>query len=341
MIITKTPFRLSFMGGGTDLEAFYEREYGAVVSVTLNWHVYIALHRYFEPKFVLKYSKTEVVDHPDQVQHPLIRECLRISQTREPIEVSSFADIPSSGSGLGSSSAFAVGLIKALHAHAGKNLSAEKCAGLACDVEIARLHEPIGKQDQYAAAFGGLNYLKFLPGGCVVVEPILMPRTCRGELENHLILFYTGVVRQASGILQEQRDNTTRDQGKFDNLRRMRDMADTLRENLDAGRFEQLGSVLHQSWLLKRELASNVSSVEIDNYYARGLKAGGVGGKLLGAGGGGFLLFYAPPASHAAIRAELSELRSFKVRFDHQGTRVIYTGDDDGGAYEWQQDGPR
>ena len=323
MIITKTPFRVSFVGGGTDLSAFYTREYGAVVSMAIDKYVYIALHKYFENKIVLKYSKTEVVDSVDDIQHHLIRECMKITGVSDSIEITSFADIPSSGSGLGSSSAFCVGLIKALNAYQGKNISAEKAAELATVVEIEKLHEPIGPQDQYATAFGGLNYIRFNQDGTVHVEPIILSREQRQIIEENLIMFYTGITRSAKSILTEQQENTINDVDKFNILRKMRNLADELRSKLQTGNIKAIGEMLHKGWLLKKELASGITSNIIDSYYERGMSAGAVGGKLLGAGGGGFLLFYCEKLKQADLINELAELKPFKFGFDMQGTRVI------------------
>ncbi len=327
MIITKTPFRVSFAGGGTDLEAFWSREYGAVVSTGIDKFVYLALHKYFEPKIVLKYSQTESVDHVNEIQHPLIREGMKISGVSDHIEITSFADIPSSGSGLGSSSSFIVGLIKALHAYKGENISAERCAQMACDVEIERLHEPIGKQDQYAAAYGGINYIRFNPDGTTIVEPIILSREQREILEDNMIMFYTGITRKASGILSEQKKNTATDAEKFLNLRKMRDLADELRARLSRGDIKAMGEILHKGWMLKKELAGGISTGQIDEWYERGRMAGAAGGKILGAGGGGFILFYCDKHKQPDLIQELSELKPVKFRFEPQGTRVIYVDD--------------
>ncbi len=323
MIITKTPLRISFAGGGTDLSAFYLRTPGAVVSATIDLYVYLAVHRFFDPKFVLKYSKTEVVDAVDEIEHPLIRECLKRCEFEEKIEVTSFADIPSRGSGLGSSSAFAVGLIKALHAFLGKNATAEACASMACEVEIDRLGEPIGKQDQYATAFGGFNYIRFNQDETVHVEPIVLDSDGRRFLEDHLVMFYTGITRSAGDILNEMRSNTQTDEDRFASMCKMRDMADELRELMMDGNYGQLGEFLHRGWLLKRNLASKISSDEIDELYQAGIDAGALGGKLLGAGGGGFFLFFCPPEKRQSLLSALSRLRPLRPLIDQQGTRLI------------------
>ncbi len=327
MIISKTPFRISFVGGGSDLPEFYQRGYGAVVSSAIDRFVYLALHEFFEPRYLLKYAQTESCDSLDAIKHPLIRECLRITENRDFLEITSFADIPSLGSGLGSSSAFSVGLIHALLARQGRMPSHETCAARACEVEIDRLKEPIGKQDQYAAAYGGMNYIRFNADGSVHIDPIVFSLDARTELEKRLVLFYTGITRNASGILAEQRQNIVSDSRRFDTLCRMRDQADELRAALAMGNLGAIGTMLHEGWLLKRQMASGVSSSLLDAIYERGRAAGATGGKLLGAGGGGFFLFYVEPERRAAVVEALGDLRQINFRLERQGTRIIYVGD--------------
>jgi D-glycero-alpha-D-manno-heptose-7-phosphate kinase len=324
MIITKTPYRISLVGGGTDLRAFYRHGYGAVISTGIDKFIYLAIHRYFEPKIVLKYSRTEVVSQPSEIQHPLIRECLLVCGTQGPLELTSFADIPSTGSGLGSSSAFCVGLVKALHSFATKEVSAERCAALACEVEIERLGEPIGKQDQYASAYGGLNYIRFNADESVFVEPILLAKEKKDSLQDHLVMLYTGITRNASGILSEQRKNIEEDGAKVRQLQRLLAMTETLRGELAAGNVEAVGETLHESWMLKRELASGISTGELDSLYDKARATGAVGGKILGAGGGGFFLFYCAPEKQPALLAALSALQHVPIRFEPQGARTLY-----------------
>jgi D-glycero-alpha-D-manno-heptose-7-phosphate kinase len=327
MIISKTPFRVSFCGGGSDLPEFYRRGYGAVVTSAIDKFVYLAIHRFFEPRFVLKYSQTEVAESIDEIKHPLIRECLRFARTTEFVEITSFADIPSTGSGLGSSSAFSVGLINALLSMQGRMPSHETCAAGACEVEIERLEEPIGKQDQYAAAYGGLSYIRFNADGSVLVDPIVLDRSTRDALDDRLLLFFTGVTRRASEILTEQRRNLVRDPRTFDNLSRMRDQADELHAALARGNLDALGTGMHEGWLRKKQVASGVSSPEFDSIYEAARAAGALGGKILGAGGGGFFLFYAEPRRRQAVIDALAGLRHIEFRLERQGTRIIYVGD--------------
>lgn len=327
MIISKTPFRISFAGGGSDLEAFYGREYGAVVSSSIDKYVYLAIHHYFEDRFLLKYSRSEVAESVDAIEHPLIRECLRFTQTRDFLEITSFADIPANGSGLGSSSAFSVGLVHALMTLRGKIPSKETCAHAACQIEIERLGEPIGKQDQYAAAYGGLNHIRFDSDGSVQVTPIPLPRSQRAALDERLLLFYTGITRRASSILSEQRRNLLDDDQRFRRMREIRDGADRLRDNLCDGNLDAIGEEMDRGWLLKREMAGGVSSPQLDDVYHRAREAGAIGGKLLGAGGGGFFLFYCDPAKQAALRASLGDLREVPFQLERGGTRIIFLED--------------
>jgi D-glycero-alpha-D-manno-heptose-7-phosphate kinase len=328
MIISQTPFRISFAGGGTDLPEFVQREgHGAVVSVTIDKYIYIAIHRSFESRHQLKYSRTETCEHIEDIKHPLIRECLRTVGTTDYLEITSFADIPSEGSGLGSSSAFTVGLLHALHAQRGRVPSREICAAEACAIEIDRLGEPIGRQDQYAAAYGGMNFLRFLPDGAVEVEPIVTPREVREGLESRLLLFYTGVTRRASDILSEQSRNFASDATRRAEARSMREQAESLRRALVGGDYSTVGYCLDEGWRRKRRLATGISDARFDALYERAVAAGATGGKILGAGGGGFFLFYAEPEKQPSLRAALADLREVPIRFERQGTRLIYVGD--------------
>ena len=324
MIISKTPFRASFAGGGTDLPAFYEQEDGFVLSTAIESFMYIAVHRFFENRIVLKYSQTEIVESVDQIQHGLIRECMRITGVDEPVEITSFADIPSKGSGLGSSSSFAVGLISALRAFKGLPVTPESSASLACDVEISRLGEPIGKQDQYAAAYGGINGITFRADGSVQVEPIQLCLEALRHMEEHLVMFYTGVVRSASGILREQSKNTSEDRSKFTLLQDMKGLAYELRDSLASGNVDEIGPIMHRGWEMKKSLATNISFPEIDQAYSAAMSAGATGGKLLGAGGGGFFLFYCPPANRQKLLDNMKPLRVIPVRLESRGTRVLF-----------------
>ena len=324
MIITKTPLRVSFAGGGTDLPEFYENHgYGAVVSATIDKYVYIAIHPDFDGKFQLKYSQSENTADPAEIRHPLIRESLLHCGPVTPLEITSFADIPSrGGSGLGSSSAFCVGLIHALAVFQNRYLSGARIAEMACEVELKRLAEPIGRQDQYAVACGGLNFLRFNAGGSVFVERIGLPPQELERLSSQLIIFYTGVTRDARSILNEQRTNTAAVASKQQTLLRMRDLAEAVRQAFQEGDFEAVGKMMHEGWLLKRELASGITNPDLDRYYELARAAGATGGRILGAGGGGFFLFHVSPERRGAVRDALADLREFPFRFDAQGTRI-------------------
>ena len=327
MIITRTPFRISFAGGGSDLPSFYTREPGCVISASINWHMYVSVHRFFDSQqYHLKYSQVELADCLEEVRHPIVREAARLAGVAGGIELTSTADVPA-GTGLGSSSSFTVGVLHALYAFRGVFASKERLAREACVIEMDRLGEACGKQDQYAAAFGGLSFIRFQTDGQVAVEPIVLDRVALAHLEQNLMLFYVGGTRASGTILREQSRNMD-EQARFDSVRQMTVLAEQLRALLWAGQCDEFGAILHRAWELKRAVASGISNERIDSLYSRGLKAGALGGKLLGAGGNGFLLFYCPLERQAAVRRELSELKPFPVRFDSGGSRIIYVGED-------------
>jgi D-glycero-alpha-D-manno-heptose-7-phosphate kinase len=323
MIITRTPFRVSFAGGGSDIPEFYQEHSGAVLSVTINKYMYLTMHPYFhDKKILLKYSKTELVDNPGQIEHRILREVLAQYQLCG-IDFNSIADVPA-GTGLGSSSAFTVGLIQLCHAYLNRAISREKIANLACDVEINRLKEPIGKQDQYASAMGGLNFIRFHQDDSVAVDKIIMKKEALSRLQNNLFMFYLGDNRSVASVLTEQKDNMKKHRDKRENMKKMVQLAYDLRAELENGNVEAMGTILHTGWMYKKEMASTISSARIDHYYAKALEHGATGGKLLGAGGGGFLLFYAPEDRQASLRSVLSDLEEYPFEFDNTGTTVIY-----------------
>jgi D-glycero-alpha-D-manno-heptose-7-phosphate kinase len=324
MIISRTPLRISFAGGGSDLAAFYQHEPGAVVSVTINKYIYINVNAKFDHQIRASYSVTEIVNSVNELQHQLIREALKLTGRDSSVEITSISDIPSQGTGLGSSSTYTVGLLNALHAFCGRFASAERLAREACQIEIERCGAPIGKQDQYIAAYGGLQFIQFNPDESVYVDPIICRPQTRRTLQDRLLMLYTGQTRATSDVLREQRANTQRDAGRRNNLRRMVQLAHDLRAALVADNVDAFGEILHEGWMLKRELASGISNPRIDDWYERGRAAGAMGGKILGAGGGGFLMLYAPRERHADIMAALPELRQVPVRFEPQGSKIIY-----------------
>ncbi len=327
MIITRTPLRISFCGGGTDLPSYYQREQGAVVSTTLNKYIYITVNRltrYFPHRILLKYSQTEQVNSVDEIRHPIIREAMKIAGVTDRVEITSMADIPA-GTGLGSSSSYTVGLLQALYTYRGQYASAAKLAREACKIEIDLLGEPIGKQDQYIAAYGGLCHIRFNPDETVFVDPVICSSACKLALQEHLMMFYTGLTRKAGDILTEQRAETAK---KMDVLGKMKDLCGDLLETLRVGRsLSHFGEILHQGWLYKQSLVSAISNDAINDYYQLAGNAGAIGGKLLGAGGGGFLLFFVETQNHDKVREALSDLQELKFTFEPQGSKVIYISD--------------
>lgn len=324
MIITRTPLRISFAGGGSDLAAFYEQERGAVVSTAIDKYIYITVNPKFDHKIRASYSVTEIVNSVSDLQHELIREALYLLEIKEGIEITSISDIPSQGTGLGSSSSYTVGLLNALYAHAGHMAGAERLANEACHIEIDRCRKPIGKQDQYIAAYGGLRYIRFNPDGSVFSDPIICSPGTRKRLQSRLLMLYTGLTRSADDILSEQTHQTRSSEEKRQSLRRMVRLADQLCEALGQDDIDAFGEILHAGWQEKRKLATNISNDRIDDWYGRARTAGAIGGKLLGAGGGGFLLLYADPAHHNDICRALPELRPILFNFCPQGSKVIY-----------------
>jgi D-glycero-alpha-D-manno-heptose-7-phosphate kinase len=326
LIITRTPFRVSFIGGGSDMPDFYTKSPGAVLSTTINKYMYISSHRYFEPDQIrVKYSKTETVKNVADLQHPILREVLNQFGIAGGLEVSSIADVPS-GTGLGSSSSFTVGLIHNLSVNRNKAVTKDGLANEACRVEIDLLKEPIGKQDQYAAAFGGLNVFKFEASGQVAVEAI-PHNSVSEELEKNLLMFYTGDQRSASNILAEQKKNIS-ESAKFEALKNMVALVADAKNALSGKNLNDFGKILHENWLLKKGLASGISSATIDQAYDAALRAGAIGGKLLGAGGGGFLLFYCPSHTQTKVSDALKALRKFDFKFEQEGSKLIHYSDE-------------
>lgn len=328
MIITRTPFRISFAGGGSDLPAFYKQEPGCVLSTSIDKYMFLAIHPFFDKhKTQLKYSKTELVEDIANIQHPIFRQVLTDYKLTG-IDINSIADIPA-GTGLGSSSSFTVGLLHAVNAYLGKYVSAEQLAAGACDIEINKLGEPIGKQDQYAAAYGGLNFITFNPDETVNVEKIIMRAEKKAELENNLLMIYTGDTRSASALLKEQGQATVSQKDKFNNVREMVKLAHELKKVLCENNIDEFGRILHEGWLLKKSLTGGISNILVDTIYEQGIKAGALGGKLLGAGGGGFILFYCPQDKQPAFRKAMAKYRELAFKFDNFGSKVVYVGEHD------------
>jgi D-glycero-alpha-D-manno-heptose-7-phosphate kinase len=323
MIISRTPLRMSFAGGGSDLPVFYHRFGGAVVSTAIDRYIYITVNKKFDERIRISYSRTEEARTVERIKHPLVRESMKLLGIAGGIEITSVADIPSKGSGLGSSSSFTVGLLNALHAFAGRHAGAEQLARDACEIEIERCGEPIGKQDQYAAAFGGLNFIRFSPDDSVLVETIICRRETIQQLQAHTIIFYTGITRSASAILKHQQTAMAGERKTQAVMRKMVLLAQDLRDELQQNRAGAFGEIIHEGWLLKKSLTAGITTNVIDDWYAKARQAGAVGGKLLGAGAGGFLMLYAPPEKHDAIERAL-KLRRMDFRFEPQGSRIIF-----------------
>lgn len=328
MIITRTPFRISFVGGGSDMETFYSRHQGAVLSTSINKYMYISTHRYFYPNQIrVKYSQTETVDRLEDLRHPLLREAMLKTGVQGGIEISSIADIPA-GTGMGSSSSFTVGTLHNLYAVRRQYVTHETLAQEACEIEIDKLGEPIGRQDQYAAAYGGLNVIYFNSDDSVRVEPLNIKNEVYRQLQRNLIMFYVGNQRKASDILAEQKQNASKED-KFSILKSMVMLVPDLRDCLYAERLEDFGKILHENWILKQKLASQISNSEIDAIYNEGLSHGATGGKLLGAGGGGFMLFYCEEKKQQALTGHLKSLRKMDFAFDREGSKLIYYADEE------------
>lgn len=330
MILVRTPLRISLFGGGSDLPSYYNENHGVVLSTTINQYMYIALCKTSYKGIKVVYDQIDLARNLEGVMHSRVRESLRYFGVTSNIEISSFAEIPTKGTGLGSSSTFTVGLINGLSHLTGRKLSQYDIAELACDIEINKCHEPIGKQDQYAATYGGLNLIHFDPKGVTVAKPAFTGDTVE-RLDSNLMMFYTGISRSTSDILKPISEK--KDKKHFARMGKMVEQAGTAFEYLNAGDVDSVGSLLHDAWMLKREMGAGVTTDTIDSYYATAIKNGAYGGKLLGAGGGGFLLFYVPQSRQEQVREAMAKewsLKEFKFNFDNTGTTVVY---DEGSKY--------
>jgi D-glycero-alpha-D-manno-heptose-7-phosphate kinase len=332
VIISQTPYRVSFAGGGTDLPAFCREEPGAVLSAAINHHMYVTLHPRFESNLRVAYSQTETVARAVELRHELVREALAAARLDGPLEITTIGDVPA-GTGLGSSSSLTVGLLQAMYGYRGEIVTRDFLASEACRIEIDVLHKPIGRQDQYAAAFGGLNYMRFNPDDTVFVEPVPCRAETLAELERRALLLYTNQTRGADAILQRQSDSlggaaapgAAALSGSRRVMREMRDLADAMRHAL-AGRgdLDEFARLLHQGWELKRSLGCGISNARVDEWYQAARAAGAQGGKLLGAGGGGFLFLLAPVERHPAIEEALGCPRRLNFQIDRHGSRNIF-----------------
>jgi len=321
LIIIQTPLRISLFGGGTDFPAFFMEEGGVVLSSAIDKYIFVTIKERFDNKLRIGYTQTEMVDDVDQINHELIRESLRLTEIKQGVEITTMGDIPSEGSGLGSSSTVTVGSLHAMYTYRGEIVSAERLAREACAIEIDMLKKPIGIQDQYIAAYGGFRFFEFLPSGEVQSEKIQMPVEARRFLNDNFLLFFTGISRHSSSILKEQTVNM---KDRISELRAIKQMACEARSELEKGNFDALGVLIHQSWELKKRLAGSISNDHINELYASARRAGAIGGKLTGAGGGGFLLLYVPYEYQNKVRIALHGLQELPFRLEADGTKVIF-----------------
>ncbi|HQU35274.1 MAG TPA: GHMP kinase [Anaerolineales bacterium] len=321
MIIVQTPLRISFFGGGTDFPSFFMEEGGCVLSSAIDKYIFVTVKKRFDRKLRIGYTQTEMVDDVSQIHHEMIREALLLTGVSQGIEVTTMGDIPSEGSGLGSSSTVTVGAVHALHTYLGNIVTMEQLAREACDIEIGRLGKPIGIQDQYIAAYGNLRFFEFCPDGQVKVQKVILDADLRRELNDRFLLFFTGISRKADSVLTEQKSNI---KDRMNVLREIRDMAYQAKSDLQAGQFDAFGSLLHPSWELKKRMAGQISNGAIDEMYDAARRAGAIGGKITGAGGGGFILLCAPHEKHQAIRQALNGLQELPFQLEPDGTKVIF-----------------
>jgi D-glycero-alpha-D-manno-heptose-7-phosphate kinase len=324
MIITRSPLRISLGGGGTDLPSYYRRHSGFLIAAAIDRYVYITLHQTFQPGLILKYSKMEQVATVAEVQHPIVREALRMTEITDPhLEITSMADIPA-GTGLGSSGSFTTALLKALHTYRKNLVHPQALAEQACAIEIERLGEPIGKQDQYIAAYGGLTCFQFLPNGHVEASPLKIGPETLYNLEDNLLLFFTGYSRSASSILKDQDDRSKQnDREVTDNLHFIKDLGFQTQEALESGDLEKFGQLMNVHWEHKKQRSGQMTNRDIDRWYTLARENGAIGGKLIGAGGGGFLMFYAADKTRLRHALTSAGLREVRFRFDFEGTKGV------------------
>jgi D-glycero-alpha-D-manno-heptose-7-phosphate kinase len=321
MIITQTPLRISFLGGGTDFKDYYAQEEGCVFSSAIDKYIFVIVKERFDDQIRVGYTRTEMVDSLDEVQHELVREALRKTGITRRIEIATMGDVPSAGSGLGSSSTVTVGLLNAMYTHLGETRDAATLAQEACEIEIDILGKPIGKQDQCIAAYGNMRFFRFQPNERVEIETIELEDSEKRRFNQNLMLFFTGVTRKSSTILAEQQENTNDHLGV---LRRMKSLALEAKECVVEGAFDEFGALLHQGWECKKQLASKITNGQIDEIYRLARRAGAIGGKITGAGGGGFLLLYCPREKQDDVRAALHHLRELPFHLERDGTKVIF-----------------
>lgn len=320
MIIVRTPLRISFFGGGTDFPDYFRCAGGSILSSAINKYIYVIVKERFDDQIRIGYTKTEIVDRVDNIRHELIREALRKAGINKGLEIVTMGDIPA-GTGLGSSSAVTVGVLQALYAYKGIEVSPEELAREACEIEVDLLKKPIGYQDQFIAAVGGMRFIEFHKNGVVNYDTVEIDHDIRRQLGERLLLFFTGMTRKSETILAEQKDNI---QNNLEALGKLKAMAVTAREALITGELDKFGRLLRDSWELKKSLAEGISNNGLEEIYQAAQQAGALGGKIAGAGGGGFLMVYCPPEKKASVRSALAHLRELPFKLEPQGSRVIF-----------------
>ena len=320
MIIVQTPLRVSFFGGGTDFPSFYLSEGGCVLTSAIDKYIFVIIKRRFDDKLRIGYTRTELVDSVEQIEHELIRKSLQKTSLKKGVEIITMGDIPA-GSGLGSSSTVTVGSLNAMYRFQNENVTVEELAREACDIEINQLSKPVGIQDQYIAAYGGLRFFEFTTDGSVKSARINLGFDLNQRLNESLLLFFTGITRKSDTILSEQKNNIDH---RLPILRKMKEITYAAKDELISGNLDALGHFLDESWQLKKQLASKISNGKLEGYYEKARAAGAIGGKITGAGGGGFLLLYCPFDRREAVRAALSELREIPFNLEMDGTKVVF-----------------
>lgn len=321
MIIVQTPLRISFFGGGTDFPSYFQSEGGCVLTTSIDKYIFVTVKSRFDDMLRVGYTKTEMVNNLDELQHELICEALRKTGIRKGVEITTMGDIPSEGSGLGSSSTVTVGVLHAMYSYLGDLVSADQLAREACDIEINILGKPVGIQDQYIAAYGGLRFMEFTQNNEVVISKIAIDEAVTRRLNENTMLFFTGITRQSRTILKEQKDNIRQRSSVLDEMKQIAYIA---RDQLQAGNIDGFGELLHESWMLKKQLATRVSNGAIDEMYAAAKGAGALGGKVAGAGGGGFLILYCPHEKQEAVREALCQLQELPFKLEKDGSKVIF-----------------
>lgn len=322
MIISKTPLRISFLGGGSDLQEYYKNNHGAVISTSIDKYIYLSAHKYWKPNtYFLKYSETEEVKSVDEIQHNIIREVFRMYNILN-MDFNSTADIPA-GTGMGSSSSFTCGLVNLCASLNNIVLNQHEIAEIACKIEIEQLKEPIGKQDQFGCAIGGLKYIQFNSDETVDVQNINLSQSKRDELTENSLLLFTNKTRKASSILNDQKNNTITETKAVQSIDELVNLTKVLKRDLDNNNLKNFGRLLHEGWNIKKSLSKKISNSEIDDKYNQAIKLGAEGGKILGAGGGGFLYLYAPKELHSIIASKLN-FRRLEFNLESSGTSIIY-----------------